>query len=69
MSQCTIQDARARRRFIQAALLSLSVIAGSMFWTWRVGQRANDVNHRLGHAQEGLQDLKRTLESREAKRS
>lgn len=61
------EERMALNGFTWAVLFSLVTIATGMAWTWRVGLQSNQYAHRLGHAQDGLQDLK-TLLSREARR-
>ena len=56
------------RRFVASVVLSLVVMTVAITWTYRVGQTSNNYAHRLGHLEDGLQDLKKILSNRQAKR-
>lgn len=58
----------ARNRLLIVCVLSLVMLIVAMIWTWRVGEEANKIAHRLAHKQEGLDDLKKRVKNMEAQR-
>lgn len=41
-------------RFAYSALAAILILCAGMGWSWRVGLRANDLDHRLDHLQHPL---------------
>lgn len=48
-------------------LVAFAILFGGMFWTYRIGLQANNLDHQASHAQEAVQDLHRTLAHKSTK--
>jgi hypothetical protein len=47
------------RRFVASLAVSLAILAGGIGWTLHAGKESNKLFHRLAHAEEALDGIRR----------
>jgi hypothetical protein len=62
-----VQAKTIRKLQIELILVSFILVFGAMAWTWQIGMAANELDHRLDHTTEEVQQLKQSISRLEAK--
>ncbi|MEP6754814.1 MAG: hypothetical protein ABJA67_04870 [Chthonomonadales bacterium] len=61
----SVQTQSAASQF-RPLIISLVILAGAAFWTYKIGMQANNLEHELYHSTEHVGSLTRTIAKMEA---